>query len=597
MPRACRRVTIYPISISLISYFSSYWAAAALTLEPRLSSKWLANAAFLGAVISLPTPTASFFLPGTAIYHPSPPSIPTIIENIIPTHNFKTHLTKGLQSPSPLVRHSTALTLAKCLQKYDSVVAAFQEIAGVLEEDDDGQWRQAVAALEAEARKRVPEPQVVIAFSQQKSDTIQERNASGGGTMVATPKPLAASMISESALRILWLYHKCLPSLMAEARFDSGKLLWSFSYHWGREIQGQSVDGWDMLRRLHVLRLLKESDQFSWFGKAGNETCSFAAESLTHYGIASHSNLRILLQGYLETRTIALRREIGLLLRHVMAGDPLFQHDPDEIHLWLECIPSTSSRGGTKSPDGVELVDGGAIVVKFLDECFLRCTRTPYKYLEDLSATTLSPSPSSEDHTEDSITKRPELFPSPVVMTLLEQLAVLVKKNPSPSDLYSLSVFVRHLIFKLAQKIQSLWFTQVVMEKVDRMFCDDVLPGYPSITKAVRREFQILRECLAGLADPPPGISRVVTDQIQTFLAKIEGTPLGMLFTSFRPVLRLKRTNRFSGGSACGCCCGTCRLGSAGGLPIAPIRSLKISDHHGKIPPRFCEIVGRIVSP
>ena len=528
------------MSIPIVSHFSSYWAAAALTLEPRLSSKWLANIAFSGAVISLPVPTASFFLPGTAIYHPSPPSIPTIIENILPTNNFKTHLTKGLQSSSPLVRHSTALALAKCLRKYDSVVSAFQEVADSLEEEEDGQWRQAIVALEAEARKRVAELQVVIAFSQQKSDVVQEKTASGEGTLVATLKPLTASVISESALRILWLYHKCLPTLVAEARFDSGKLLWSFSHHWSGQGQAESVDGWDVLRRLHVLRLLKESDQFSWSGKAGNEICSPAVGSLAHYGVVSHSNLRILLQEYLETRTAALRREIGLLLRHVMAGDPLFQHDPDEIYLWLECIPSAASRGGTKSPDGVELVDGGTTVIKFLDDCFLRCARTPYKYFEDLSAVTPSLPPAFKDLAEDSVAKRPELFPSPALMTLLEQLSILVKKNPSPSDIYSLSVFVRHLFFKLAQKTESLWFIQAVTEKVDTMFGDDMLADYPSVMKAVRREFRILRACLVGLNDPPPGTPGTITDRIQTFLAKIEGTPPGMPFASFHPTPEIK---------------------------------------------------------
>ena len=388
-------------------------------------------------------------------------------------------------------------------------------------------------ALEVEARKRVPELQAVIAFSQQKSDIVQEKRASGDGTAVATLKPLTASMISESALRILWLYHKCLPTLVAEARFDPGKLLWSFLHHRSGEVQGHSVDGWDMLRRLHVLRLLKESDQFSWSGRAGNETCSSTFGPLSHHCLASYSNLRILLQGHLETRTAALRREIGLLLRHAMAGDPLFQHDPDEIYLWLECIPSTSSRGGTKSPDGVELLDGGAIVIKFLDECFLRCARAPYKYLEDLSAVTPSPSPPPKDPAEESIAKRPELFPSPVLMTLFEQLSVLVKSEPSPSDLYSLSVFIRHLIFKLSQKMQSLWFTQAVTEKVDAIFGDDALPSYPSIAKAVRREVRILRACLAGLEDPPLGTPGTITDQMQTFLAKIEVTPLGMLFPMF----------------------------------------------------------------
>lgn len=128
-------------------------------------------------------------------------------------------------------------------------------------------------ALEAEARKRAPELQVIIAFSQQKSDNVQEKSTPSDGTVVTTLKPLITSMISESALRILWLYHKCLPTLVAEARFDSGKLLWSFLRDWSagvQGVQGPSVDGWDVLRRLHILRLLKESDQFSWSGKAGN---------------------------------------------------------------------------------------------------------------------------------------------------------------------------------------------------------------------------------------------------------------------------------------------------------------------------------------
>ena len=127
-------------------------------------------------------------------------------------------------------------------------------------------------ALEAEARKRVPVLQVIIAFSQQKSDVVQEKSTPNDGAVVTTLKPLTNPMISESALRILWLYHKCLPTLAAEARFDSGKLLWNLSHHWSGEVRGPSVDGWDVLRQLHVLRLLKESDQFSWSGKAGNES-------------------------------------------------------------------------------------------------------------------------------------------------------------------------------------------------------------------------------------------------------------------------------------------------------------------------------------
>jgi nucleolar pre-ribosomal-associated protein 1 len=185
-------------------------------------------------------------------------------------------------------------------------------------------------------------------------------------------------------------------------------------------------------------------------------------------------------------------------------------------------------------------LDDGPIVVKFLDECFLRCSRTPYKYLEDLSSLTTSLLPSPREPAEDSIIQRPEMFPSPVIMTLLEQLSVLTKRNPSPSELYSLSVFTRHLVFRLAQKTQSLWFTQAIVTKVDEIFSVNFLPDYPSIMKAVRREVRVLRACLAGLEDPPPSTSSTATDQMQTFLAKVEGTPLGTLFNNFYPTLEIE---------------------------------------------------------
>jgi nucleolar pre-ribosomal-associated protein 1 len=289
-----------------------------------------------------------------------------------------------------------------------------------------------------------------------------------------------------------------------------------------------------------------------------------------HDDIGSQSNLRVLLRGYMEAGVPALRHEIGLLLRHVLASDPLFQHDPDEIYLWLECIPSDPARCGTKSPDGVELLDGGPIVVQFLDECFLRCAQAPYKYIEDLSTVTTSPSISKEP-SEDSIIKRPELFPSPVLITLLEQLSVLVDQNPSPSDLYSLSVFFRRLIFRLAQKTQSLSFIRAITEKVDAIFGDDILPGYPRIVKAVRREVRILRACLTGLEGPALGTQWSITDQMQAFLATLEGTPLGTLFNNSCLTFEAESQGRFFRRNAQGGRYGTRGLGSTCRPLFAPV--------------------------
>ena len=190
-----------------------------------------------------------------------------MIENILPSVNTKNNLSKGLQSPSALVQHCTALALSRCLAKYGSVLEHFHRIAGALEEDEEeGQWYKRCRELEREVRRRVPEFQVVVAFSQQKPRSAL--HAQVNETKVA--------LLSESAQRLLWLYHKCLPSLVAEARFDVGKLLQTFSQDSGVEPgAGHEEDLPDAasrlyrVQKLHVLRLLKNSDQFNWTGKIG----------------------------------------------------------------------------------------------------------------------------------------------------------------------------------------------------------------------------------------------------------------------------------------------------------------------------------------
>ena len=99
--------------------------------------------------------------------------------------------------------------------------------------------------------------------------------------------------MAESAQRLLWMYHRCLPSVVAEARFDVGKLLLNFSVRssdeklekeYGMEVEGEEGKDEDeneepgaatrlhRVQQLHVLKILKESDQFVWAGKAGTHS-------------------------------------------------------------------------------------------------------------------------------------------------------------------------------------------------------------------------------------------------------------------------------------------------------------------------------------
>src|SRR5882762_2379397 len=259
----------------MIIVIFSYWHGAALTLEPRLSSKWIANISFFGSVISLPIPSSSFLLPGSGLFQPSPPPLSIVLENILPSVNTKNNMSKGLQSTSSLVQHCTALALAKCLVKYAKVLRTFHDVQSMLEEDEeDGQWCKRRREIERDVRRRVPDFQVVVGFSQQKfvDNVAQPDNSILPSGHI---NPTKAALLSESAQRLLWLYHRCLPSLVAEARFDVGKLLLNFG---GTASDGMAniltdtvsnpVAGLRTIRELHVLRLLKDSDQFAWSGKS-----------------------------------------------------------------------------------------------------------------------------------------------------------------------------------------------------------------------------------------------------------------------------------------------------------------------------------------
>lgn len=249
--------------------------AANLTLEPRLSSRWITNISIIGTIISLPIPISSFLLAHSAHHDPSPPPLSSITANVLPSVLSKTHLTKGLQSSSGLVQHCTTLALLKCLLKLNNTLGTFHETARKLEEvRETGQWSKRSRELTLEVEKRVPDFMVIMAMVQQKH-----------GMGSREPSNLQAALLAESALRLLWLYHKLFPRLASEVRFDVGKLLLgvfdpvithgptdSGDMDTDDYLNQASQDGLDVLRQLHVLRLLKESDQFVWSNKSGAYT-------------------------------------------------------------------------------------------------------------------------------------------------------------------------------------------------------------------------------------------------------------------------------------------------------------------------------------
>lgn len=98
----------------------------------------------------------------------------------------------------------------------------------------------------------------------------------------------------------------------------------------------------------------------------------------------SHSNLYILLKMYAVTQSMAIRSATAVLLQHSLSSSLLFQHDPDELVLWLRSLPSTARPVDAQAPDGTSLTDERDAVISFLDECAQLCAKIPYRFLEEL---------------------------------------------------------------------------------------------------------------------------------------------------------------------------------------------------------------------
>ncbi|KAI0352520.1 hypothetical protein OH77DRAFT_1523331 [Trametes cingulata] len=500
---------------------AGFWSSAGLALEPRLSSKWLANIAFFGAVVSLPVPTSSFFLPqsgssSSSLYQPSPPPLSAIIENILPTPHIKTHLSRGLQASSPLVQHATALAFAKCLSKYEQVVRAFEAVERALEEDEEeGLWARRRRELEREVRRRVPDFQVVVGFSQRLNEAGQPMEAQGKEDgkgkekqKERAPNPTRTALLTESAHRLLWLYHRLLPSVVAEARFDAGKLLQAIEDMLLHASSGSPTAGLDTLRQLHVLRLLRESEHFTWSGKSGSK----------------HSNFHILLKAYVITPVPAVRTAIVALLRHILSAGVLFQHDADEIALWLDSLPLTRRAPHAQAPDGTPLTDEGDGVIAFVDDCVQRCVKTPYKYVEELQVLYSSARETRESEGPASIAERPETFPSPLLATVLEQLAAKLKgKLLSPSDALALFAFTRKLTLRMASKSIDLALAHAIAEKLVTLSNDqELFSQSPTMQAAIRRDVALLQTQLNQLQDPQAPMEEDPASAVQEFLSRVE---------------------------------------------------------------------------
>ncbi|KAI5834791.1 hypothetical protein K523DRAFT_368872 [Schizophyllum commune Tattone D] len=440
---------------------TGYWTSAGLTLEPRLSSRWLVNIALAGEIVSLPVPKACFYLDAEhALPNPTPPPLNAIIAATLPGGPaMKAHWTKALQHAKPLVQHSAALSLARSLAKYAAVLEAFDELGAGEADEGEGAWAARRAELEREVRRRVPEFGVIVGLSRVAEDGVKGTEGGDGAknpegvTKAPAKNPAQRALLGEAAARLMWLYHRVLPGAVREVRVDVGRALVGMGDVAAETSSEEDDDGVSAklrgVQQLHVLRLLQETEDFAWWSKPTGST---------------HTYFYLFLKGTRTATLAATRTALRDLTCHLLAKSVLFQDTPNEPALWLACLPAQ-----------VAELDSA---VSFLDDCVQRCLKTPYRYMDDLRA--LAPADAADE------------LPSPLLATVLEQA-----KHKAPTA--ALAVFVRRLLLRLSTtSLRAPLVLRIVRERLDEIWSEERLAKEGADeAKAVRREVGAMKACLA----------------------------------------------------------------------------------------------------
>ncbi|KAF7729953.1 hypothetical protein EC973_003366 [Apophysomyces ossiformis] len=335
-----------------------YWKGTSMTFEPRISSKWLANVTLLQRITQLPIP--SLYYGDTHLYPSTPPNVSTILENVLPGVFGRSATSKGLQHASPLVRYATMTALAAAFQKFGKVVEAMQTVICTLDENGEihretdekpsEKWKKCFESVQESLRRRMPEIHLIVALYSKALVDKQETVAEEDLAEITAQR----QVLQDSAFRLIRYYQQYLPETMMESSVDASNFI---------PADILSVRPGSLI---HLLELLLCLPDFRWSNKS-------AGKSVSH--------ITTLLTLYLRTPYQYIRNLTGKLLNKTLADSFMFQHDPEEVDIWLKALPQNFLKTGGET---LSLTSEQSTVLQYLDESIARFEKAQYRYTDQL---------------------------------------------------------------------------------------------------------------------------------------------------------------------------------------------------------------------
>lgn len=333
-----------------------FWARFPSSLDPRLSSRWISAITFATQVVSLPVSPHLLVQADAGQAQSAPPTLVSVLDNILPPTLNQVWLSKALRHENALVSFLSSLFLLAALQKATRVLEAIATSSDRLEEHvEQGRWAGLGLRVREHLRTVLPDPQIVV-FLMQKTAVAAPAVPGGkdkkGKAIEKKEEPVQTEAEVEHhlrtnvALRLLWLYHRTTPALIAGLRFDFAKLPQA-------HVTPTDAEGVRAISSAYALRLAAiHSASLSW-SKPGE-----------HF----KSTLLPLFQLYRAPATPGNRQLLLTILGRLLNTSTLFgEGNAEEVEVWLAALPR---------PDGAE---GVSIALDFFEKAVQATLVAPLK--------------------------------------------------------------------------------------------------------------------------------------------------------------------------------------------------------------------------
>lgn len=378
---------------------------------------------FLGQIIDIPLPRFE---------EEAPPASNKVLSALLPNVLVKAYLVKGLKHSDRLVRWSTLDLLGRLIAKLQKTIDVFEDSTR-----RETAWKQTLRIVLREAFKRLPDVSILL-----QSCNVDLAGSQSEGPPAGTPRHSSDWLMLDSALKVLFGFlrlgrHSCSP-LGANASLtpaDAKKLLnapW-MSVNDDGESDGAAAS-FQPLVHLHTLRTLQlVGPSFIISGGTAGTRSSLAQivelSMNEEYSDAARLTARQLLSDAFGAGTST--SDIDGTVSDA-AASLLFEGDSTEFEVWIAALDPGHAQ---------QSQEARSHVIAILEECFSRCSKNAYRYLESAR----SASGDSDEHV---------LPVSPMLACLIEQVSIKLEKSllASQSSRTTILEYLRRLLPLVASR-------------------------------------------------------------------------------------------------------------------------------------------------